>query len=80
MSEMPIDAVDASMTTQPQPKADASMTTQAEVGADVLTFVQAKSPSTTEDKNAFDDVPPMSQHSEDQDANMETQKVAPKGQ
>ena len=80
MSEMPIDAVDASMTTQPHPKDDASMTNQAETGADELTLVQGKIPSTTEEKNAFDDVPPMSQHSEDQDANMEAQKVAPQDQ
>ena len=80
MSEMPIDAVDASMTTQPQPNADASMTTQVEGGADVSTLVQVKIPSTTEEKNAFDDVPPMSQHSEDQDANMEAQKVPPQDQ
>ena len=77
MSEMPIESVDASMTTQPQPNADASMTTQVEGGADVSTLVQVKSPSTTDKESPFDDVPPMSQHPEDQDANMEAQKVVP---
>ena len=81
MSEQPIDAVDASMTTQPFPKAaDVSMITQADVSADVLNIVQTTIPATTEGTNAFDDVPPMSQHSEDQDAIMETQKVASKDQ
>ena len=76
MSEMPIDAVDASMTTQPQPNADASMTTQVEGVADVLALGQVKIPSTTEDKNgAFDDVPPMSQPPDDEDANMDAENL-----
>jgi hypothetical protein len=56
------------------------MTTQVEGSGDVLTTLDLeKIPETTDDKKgAFDDVPPMSQHSEDQDAIMETQKVASK--
>ena len=38
------------------------------------------SSTAAEEKNAFDDVSPMSQHSEDRDADMETQKVALKGE
>jgi hypothetical protein len=39
MSEMPIEAVDASKNPKPQPKDDASMNNQAETGADELTLV-----------------------------------------
>ena len=83
MQEQQNDAVDASMTTQPSHKDDVAMTTQAEAKTDVLTTLDqvVQIPTATDEKkNAFDDVPPMSQHSEDQDAIMETQKVASKDQ
>ena len=79
---MPIGAVDASMTTQPQPNADASMTTQVEGVADVLTLGQVKIPSNTGEENPFVGETPVSKPSEDQDDNMETQKevVVPQNQ
>ena len=78
MSEYAIDAVDASMTTQPLPKAaDVSMITQPEVTADLLSILQPTIPAVLEEKNPFD---PMSQHPEELDAKMQPENVPPEDQ